>query len=165
MSAPAGHRDDRRWLELAIDLSRRCSRSDAAFSVGAVLVRAGRVVATGYSRDQRQHEHAEEAAIRRAREAGEVLDGSVIYSSLEPCASRASGRIACCDRIADAGIRRVVFASTEPPIFVPGQGARRLVALGIEVVQIADLAPAVREINSHLAWEPAPPAIKARRDR
>lgn len=156
--------DDRRWLAQAVDLSRRCPPSDTAFSVGAVIVRDGRVVATGYSREEQPCEHAEETAIRRAAAAGVTLEGSVIYSSLEPCASRASGRRACCDRIAAAGIRRVVFASVEPPIFVPGEGAARLRALGIEVAQIDDLAPAVREINGHLAWEPAPPATEARRD-
>lgn len=148
--------DDRFWLEQALDLSRRCPPSVSAFSVGALVVGDGRLLAAGFSREDRPHDHAEEVAIRRALEAGVSLDGAVLYSSLEPCASRASGRRACCDRIAEAGLRRVVFACEEPPIFVPGHGAARLRALGVEVVQLADLAPVVREINAHLAWQRSP---------
>jgi pyrimidine deaminase RibD-like protein len=155
-SSGASDPDDRFWLEQAVDLSRRCPPSLTAFSVGALVVGGGRVLATGFSREQRPHDHAEAVAIRRALEAGVSLVGAALYSSLEPCASRASGRRSCCDRIAEAGLRRVVFACEEPPIFVPGQGAARLRELGIEVVQLADLAPAVREINAHLAWETSP---------
>lgn len=155
-SSGVSDRDDRFWLEQAINLSRRCPPSLTAFSVGALVVGDGRVLATGFSREERAHDHAEEVAIRRAQEAGASLGSAVLYSSLEPCASRASGRRACCDRIAEAGLRRVVFACEEPPIFVPGQGAARLRELGVEVVQLANLAPAVREINAHLAWETSP---------
>ena len=144
--------DDRRWLADAVALSRRCPPSVSAFSVGAIVVGEGEVVATGYSREESPVEHAEETAIRRAWAAGLDLSRCTIYSSLEPCASRASGRTACCDRIAAAGLRRVGFASVEPPIFVPGRGAERLRALGIEVRQIDDLAAEVRAVNAHLPW-------------
>jgi diaminohydroxyphosphoribosylaminopyrimidine deaminase/5-amino-6-(5-phosphoribosylamino)uracil reductase len=144
--------DDLRWLAEAVALSRRCPPSASAFSVGAVIVCGGEVVARGYSREESPVEHAEETAIRRARAAAVDLTGATIYSSLEPCASRASGRTACCDRIAAAGLRRVVFASVEPPLFVPGRGAERLRALGIEVLQLDELAAEVRAVNAHLPW-------------
>jgi pyrimidine deaminase RibD-like protein len=144
--------DDRRFLSQAIELSRSCPPSSAAFSVGAVVVRAGDVIATGFSREEREDEHAEELALRRAIAAGASLRGVTVYSSLEPCATRKSGRRACCDRIVEAGVTRVVYAAEEPPVFVPGRGAQRLREAGIAVRQIADLAGAVREINAHLRW-------------
>ncbi len=153
MSAPAQPSDlDREFLKQAIELARRCPASQTAFSVGAVIVRDGKVISTGYSREEDPHEHAEETAIRRALAAGHVLEGCDIYSSLEPCAKRVSGRRTCCDRIRDAGFARVVFASVEPPIFVPGRGAEMLRESGIDVVQIEALAGWVREVNSHLDW-------------
>ena len=153
MTATTTSADDRRFLQQAIELSRRCPPSATAFSVGAVLVRDGLVVATGFSREERGDEHAEERAIRRAHEHGQSAGGCTLYSSLEPCATRKSGRRACCDRIVEAGITRVVFASEEPPVFVRGGGAGCLRAAGVEVRQIADLAGDVREVNAHLRWE------------
>ncbi len=65
-SGPAATDADRRWLEQAIALSRRCPPSQTAFAVGAVLVGAdGSVLATGYSRESDPHDHAEEAALAK----------------------------------------------------------------------------------------------------
>lgn len=144
--------DDRRFLADAIELSRRCPPSATAFSVGAVVVRAGAVVSTGFSREERNDEHAEELALRRAVTAGESLRGCTLYSSLEPCSMRKSGRRACCDRIVEAGIARVVYASAEPPVFVPGRGAVHLRVAGVDVLQCDEMADAVRQVNAHLPW-------------
>jgi diaminohydroxyphosphoribosylaminopyrimidine deaminase / 5-amino-6-(5-phosphoribosylamino)uracil reductase len=65
--APGRPDADMRWLREAIELSRRCPPSASAFSVGAVLVSAaGRVIATGYSRERDPKDHAEEVALARA---------------------------------------------------------------------------------------------------
>ena len=144
--------DDRRFLAEAVDLSRRCAPSTTAFSVGALVVRNADIVSTGFSREERADEHAEEIAIRRAEAAGQSLHGCTLYSSLEPCSVRKSGRRACCDRIVEAGIARVVYASAEPPVFVPGRGAARLRAAGVDVLQVEEMAGAVRQVNAHLPW-------------
>ena len=48
------------WLQLAIELSRRCPRSATAFSIGAVIVDAEEhVIADGYSRDMDPQVRAE----------------------------------------------------------------------------------------------------------
>ena len=78
---------DRHWLTAAIELSRLCPVSDSAFSVGAVLVSpGGEPIATGYSREASDKDHAEEVALARA--AGAALSVATIYSSLEPCLHR-----------------------------------------------------------------------------
>jgi diaminohydroxyphosphoribosylaminopyrimidine deaminase / 5-amino-6-(5-phosphoribosylamino)uracil reductase len=150
---PASPDADRRWLAEAIELSRRCPPSAAAFSVGAVVVAAdGSVLASGYSRERDPADHAEEVALARVREAGlqPLLAGSTLYSSLEPCAMRASRPVACADLIIASGIGRVVIAWTEPPVFVPGGGAARLRAAGVTVEAISELAATARAVNAHL---------------
>jgi diaminohydroxyphosphoribosylaminopyrimidine deaminase / 5-amino-6-(5-phosphoribosylamino)uracil reductase len=140
---------DRRFLRQAIELSRRCPPSDAAFSVGAVLVGAdGAVLAAGYSRESAPHDHAEEAAL--AKVAGRPPPGATIYSSLEPCLRRLSRPRSCCDLIVAAGITRVVLAWREPPIFVPGGGTAWLEARGVLVTEVAELAADARAVNAHL---------------
>ena len=148
--APGNPDADRHWLAAAIDLSRQCPPSRAAFSVGAILVgAAGQVISTGYSREADPSDHAEEVAFRRAVEVA-GLGCATLYSSLEPCLRRASRPVPCAELIAAAGLRRVVIAWREPPLFVPGGGTAWLADRGITVIDLPDLAEAARSINRHL---------------
>lgn len=142
--------EDRRWLQLAVDLARRCPPSDTAYSVGAVLVADGVEIARGWSRDTNARVHAEESALRRA--AGDPrLPAATLYSSLEPCSRRASRPVPCTRLVLDAGIRRVVLAWREPDLFVPhARGADLLVSAGVTVVELPDLAAAALAPNAHL---------------
>lgn len=141
---------DRVWLERAVELSRACPPSGTAFSVGAVLVAAdGTAIATGYSRETGPRDHAEEVALAKA--AGDTrLGGATMYTSLEPCSGRSSRPRSCTDLILEAGVPRVVFAWREPEVFVDCVGAETLREAGRTVLELTDLAPAVREINAHL---------------
>ena len=145
---------DRRWLRLAIELSRRCPPSPRAYSVGAVIVdRAGEIVASGFSREEDAIDHAEEVALRKA--AAEPLSaprlaGATLYSSLEPCSARASRPRTCTELIMEAGIGRVVFAWREPGLFADCQGAAILRAAGAAVTEVPQFADQVRAVNAHL---------------
>ena len=165
---------DREWLAAAIRLSERCQPSEAAFSVGALLVGAsGRVLATGYSRETSSGDHAEEIALRRvvgaelaeapcaevpwaeapsaeATSADATLADATLYSSLEPCLRRKSRPTPCAELIFAAGVRRVVIAWREPPLFVQGGGAIWLASRGITVVELPEFAPAAMAVNKHL---------------
>jgi riboflavin biosynthesis pyrimidine reductase/pyrimidine deaminase RibD-like protein len=142
---------DARFLRAAIELSRQCPPSDTAFSVGAVIVAAdGEVMATGYSREQDPHDHAEEVALRKAGRDDPRLAAATIYSSLVPCGARASRPVTCVQHIIASGIRRVVFAWREPPIFTEGRGAEQLRAAGITVIELPELAAAASEVNASL---------------
>ncbi|MGO8884078.1 MAG: deaminase [Streptosporangiaceae bacterium] len=147
---------DRRWLRQAIGLSRRCPPSATAFSVGAIIVSAdGEVLASGFSRERDPADHAEEVALAKAAGAGcpagsGALAAATIYTSLEPCCRRASRPLPCAELIAAAGVRRVVLAWQEPPLFVPGGGAAWLRGRGVAVVEIPDLAAEARAVNAHL---------------
>lgn len=141
---------DLRWLREAIELSRRCPPSETAFSVGAVLVSdAGDVIATGYSRELDPKDHAEEVALARAAD-DPRLARSTLYSSLEPCLSRASRPRSCAELIVAAGIPRVVIAWLEPPLFTAGGGGVRLRSAGVTVDEIPWLAELARSANAHL---------------
>ena len=170
--APGRADADRGWLREAIELSTRCPPSRSAFSVGAVLVSAaGRIIATGYSRERDLAGHAEEAALAKVAAAHQLtaaqltaaqltadqlagvrdlLAGATLYSSLEPCLRRASRPRPCAELIVAAGIRRVVVAWLEPPMFVPGGGAAWLRGAGVTVIEFPELAARARAVNAHL---------------
>jgi diaminohydroxyphosphoribosylaminopyrimidine deaminase/5-amino-6-(5-phosphoribosylamino)uracil reductase len=140
---------DRHWLAAAIECSRLSPPAPDHYAVGAVVVGAdGRVLATGYTGETDPHYHAEEAAL--AKLAGVDLTGATVYSSLEPCTTRRSRPRSCADLIVDAGIRRVVFALREPPVFADGRGIEQLLAAGVEVVELPEYAGLVAEINEHV---------------
>lgn len=143
---------DQEWLREAIEHSRLCLPSYAAYSVGAVIVSAqGIELARGYSRETAATAHAEEAALTRVTMTD--LEGATLYSSLEPCGVRTSRPVPCARLIADTAIRRVVFALREPPTLAPGGGAAMLRAAGIEVVEVPELSDAVRAVNAHLVGD------------
>jgi len=158
--AQSGSSDaDRHWLSAAVELSRRCTPSASAFSVGALLVAAdGAVLSDGYSRELDPADHAEEVALAKIgfpRSGGSAADsgglaGAIMYSSLEPCATRTSRPAPCADLIIASGVSRVVIAWREPPIFVRGGGAQKLRAAGTAVTALPELAAAARAVNAHL---------------
>ena len=109
--------------------------------VGAVVVRAGNVVGSGY-----HHEvggaHAEIEALVAA---GENARGATLYCTLEPCAHH--GRTPpCVDAVIAAGVARVVACHGDPNPLVAGKGFAALRAAGIEV-EVGGLAAAAARLN------------------
>ncbi|MGW5616606.1 dihydrofolate reductase family protein [Streptomyces sp. NPDC003877] len=144
---------DHHWLALACELAERCPPSDTAFSVGAVVVAAdGTELARGHSREGGDPVvHAEEAALAKTDPADPRLAGATVYSSLEPCARRASRPAPCARLILDAGVRRVVTAWREPDTFVAAaDGSGVLTAAGAQVVVLPEHAERAQAPNRHL---------------
>ncbi|MCK9520497.1 MAG: bifunctional diaminohydroxyphosphoribosylaminopyrimidine deaminase/5-amino-6-(5-phosphoribosylamino)uracil reductase RibD [Dehalococcoidia bacterium] len=109
--------------------------------VGAVLVRDGRVVATGATAPY-GGPHAEAAAIAAAPDAR----GADLYVTLEPCFPFEGKRTRpCSEAIRDAGIRRVVVALEDPDARVAGRGIALLRHAGIEV-EVGDGADEARDL-------------------
>ncbi len=99
-------------------------------AVGAVIVKAGRVLATGYHRAAGEP-HAEIEAIRALKNPGQAR-GATIYVTLEPCSTR--GRTPpCTDAIVRHGFARVVYGATDPNPAHAGRAAALLRAAGIAV--------------------------------
>lgn len=149
---------DREWMLAAIELSRSCPAVATAYAVGAVVVDAGgRELARGYSRETDPAGHAEESALAKLAGTAVDLSRATLYTSLEPCSIRRSRPRTCAELILAAGIRRVLFALREPPILADGRGAELLREAGVEVVEMADLADLVRQVNAQLFAALGPP--------
>jgi len=121
--------DEVRFMRRALALAERGrGRTSPNPVVGAVVVRAGRVVGSGWH-ERVGSDHAEVVALR---EAGARARGATLYCTLEPCAHQ--GRTPpCADAIIHAGVRRCVVAQRDPHAIVNGRGLRRLRAAGVEV--------------------------------
>ncbi|MEU3890576.1 dihydrofolate reductase family protein [Streptomyces sp. NPDC029041] len=144
---------DHHWLARACELAERCPPSDTAFSVGAVVVAAdGTELARGHSREGGDPVvHAEEAALAKIDPADPRLPGATVYSSLEPCARRASRPAPCARLILDAGVRRVVTAWREPDTFVrDADGSGLLADQGAEVLVLPEHEERAKAPNRHL---------------
>jgi diaminohydroxyphosphoribosylaminopyrimidine deaminase/5-amino-6-(5-phosphoribosylamino)uracil reductase len=112
--------------------------------VGAVVVRAGRVVGRGYHR-RAGLPHAEVEALRQA---GEAARGADLYVTLEPCNHQ--GRTPpCTQAILAAGVRRVIISGRDPNPQVTGGGVEFLTSKGVEVTG-GVLEPEARRLNA--AW-------------
>ncbi|MEU6550849.1 dihydrofolate reductase family protein [Streptomyces sp. NPDC046915] len=152
-TGPAALAADRHWLRIACELAALCPPSETAFSVGAVVVATdGTELARGHSREGDDPVvHAEEAALAKIRPDDPRLAGATVYSSLEPCARRASRPAPCARLILDAGVRRVVTAWREPDTFVTdADGSGLLAAAGVDVVVLPEYEEAAKAPNRHL---------------
>ncbi|BBC34457.1 5-amino-6-(5-phosphoribosylamino)uracil reductase [Streptomyces graminofaciens] len=152
-TGPAVSAADRHWLDLACALAAECPPSETAFSVGAVIVAAdGTELARGHSRQAGDPVvHAEEAALAGLDPADPRLSSATVYSSLEPCARRASRPAPCARLILDAGVRRVVTAWREPDTFVEAaDGTGVLTAKGVDVVVLPEYEERAKAPNGHL---------------
>ena len=95
--------------------------------VGAVLVRGGRVVATGATSPD-GGPHAEAAALAGGER------GGALYVTLEPCAPFPGKRTRpCAEAIVEAGIERVVVALLDAEPRVRGRGLALLREAGVAV--------------------------------
>jgi len=121
---------DRRFMALALKLARRARRRTWPNPmVGAVVVKAGRVVAGGYHK-RAGRPHAEAEALERA---GRRARGADLYVTLEPC--HRHGRTGpCTDLIKAAGIRRVFVGTKDPNPKESGRGLAVLRRAGIPVI-------------------------------
>ncbi|MBN2208311.1 MAG: bifunctional diaminohydroxyphosphoribosylaminopyrimidine deaminase/5-amino-6-(5-phosphoribosylamino)uracil reductase RibD [Candidatus Coatesbacteria bacterium] len=96
--------------------------------VGAILVKNGRKVASGYHR-RAGEPHAEVLAIERA---GSDAKDSTLYVNLEPC-SHYGRTPPCADLIVNARIKRVVVGAVDPNPLVAGKGIALLRQAGIQI--------------------------------
>lgn len=127
---PADRDQDGRFMRLALELASRGGSSTRPNPlVGAVVVREGRVVGSGYHR-RPGGPHAEALALA---EAGELARGATLYVNLEPCCHQDKRTPPCAEAIIRAGIARVVYATGDPNPKVCGRGGRALSEAGVQV--------------------------------
>ncbi len=125
-------------LKIALLESKKCFNFDF-FGVGCVIFDHNNTLLSSSFTGERTGEHAEETAINKAIEQGISLKGSSLYSTLEPCSVRLSGKYPCAKRIIDSGIESVYFGCYEPKDFVKCEGVSILKESGIRIVHLSEL--------------------------
>jgi diaminohydroxyphosphoribosylaminopyrimidine deaminase/5-amino-6-(5-phosphoribosylamino)uracil reductase len=133
--------DEQMMQRALVQAQRGLYTTDPNPRVGCVLVRDHQVIGEGFTSPV-GGPHAEVNALRAA---GEAARGATAYVTLEPCSHH--GRTPpCSDALISAGVKRVVYAVSDPNPQVNGDGAAALRAAGIEVA-CGLLESAAREIN------------------
>lgn len=134
---------DEHWMRMALDLAARArGRTSPNPMVGAVIVKDGQLLGSGYHR-QAGTPHAEVLALQ---EAGAASCGADMYVTLEPCAHY--GRTPpCSEALVAAGIRRVVVAMVDPNPLTSGRGLARLRQAGVDV-ELGLLEKEARQLNA-----------------
>lgn len=101
--------------------------------VGAVVVKDGEVLATGYRGETGEGRHAEYCALRKINDdVGSVdLSGCTVYTTLEPCSNRKPSKKACADRLIKGKVARVVYGLADKDETVYGHVS--LAEEGIEI--------------------------------
>jgi diaminohydroxyphosphoribosylaminopyrimidine deaminase/5-amino-6-(5-phosphoribosylamino)uracil reductase len=145
------------YMRLALRLARRgYGTTSPNPMVGAVLVRAGRIIGRGWHH-QAGGPHAEVEAIRDAQRRGNSPKGATLYVTLEPCCTH--GRTPpCTEAIIAAGISSVVVAATDPNPRHRGRAFRILRQAGIRAEQgvLAEEAERLNESFNHWIFRGEP---------
>lgn len=103
--------EDNTFMQVALGLAAQAAEHGEV-PVGAVIVKQGEVIGSGYNRPIADHDPTAHAEIQAIRAACQTLQNyripdTTLYVSLEPCAM-------CAGAIVHARIQRVVFAALEP---------------------------------------------------
>jgi diaminohydroxyphosphoribosylaminopyrimidine deaminase/5-amino-6-(5-phosphoribosylamino)uracil reductase len=123
---------DDAWMRRALALARRgLGKTIPNPSVGAVLVKNGAVIGSGWHAKAGEP-HAEINALHSVGR-GVSTKGATLYVTLEPCSTH--GRTPpCCAAIVDAQIARVVWGATDPNPAHAGRARSWLEKAGLEVL-------------------------------
>jgi tRNA(adenine34) deaminase len=102
---------DTHWMRLALQQAEE-ARLRGEVPVGAVLVRDGELVASGFNQPIALHDPSAHAEMLALRAAGQILQnyrlpGLELFVTLEPCAM-------CAMALLHARVSRVVFAAADP---------------------------------------------------
>jgi len=117
------------FLEMAYGLAEKAKGwSNPNPYVGAVIVKKGTIVGTGYH-EKPGKPHAEVIALQKA---GSQARNSTAYITLEPCVHW--GRTPpCVGSLIHAGVRRAVISALDPNPMVNKKGIQKMREAGIEV--------------------------------
>jgi diaminohydroxyphosphoribosylaminopyrimidine deaminase/5-amino-6-(5-phosphoribosylamino)uracil reductase len=169
MKSRAVSKSDEHFMRLAIsEASRALGRTAPNPAVGAVIVKGGKVIATGYHHAAGLP-HAEIEALKEleakswklgkkqtgSKKSPQLLTpnfqlpaaGCSLYVTLEPCSSHGKTP-PCTEAIIAAGISRVVYGATDPDKRHRGKASKILRKAGIKVVE-GVLAKECAALNAH----------------
>lgn len=159
MAKKENKKSARDYMELAIKVmndSIQEPRDDKVSpKVGAVLIKPDGSVETASRGELREGDHAEFTLLERKNRAN-LLNGSVLYATLEPCApgARNHPKLGCAERIVNARIKKVYVGIEDPDPKVDRKGINYLIENGIEVEMFpSDLQKQIRVANKQFIEE------------
>jgi len=123
---------DRQFCEMAIAEARKSIAEDDGEPhpyVGVVIVKDGKILATGYRGESGDGDHGEYCALKKLNEAD--VQGATIYTTLEPCSTRKPPKKPCTERLIDSKVARVVSGMADKDESIYGHSS--LVEAGIEI--------------------------------
>lgn len=143
---------DRKFCEMAVQLSKKSiAENDGKLHpyVGVVVVKNGNVIATGFRGETgKGGDHGEFCALKKVNADVDNVDlsGCTVYTTLEPCTERKTGKTPCANRLINGKISRVVYGLADKDESVYGHHA--IVEAGIEVGLFPnDLMPELFALN------------------
>jgi diaminohydroxyphosphoribosylaminopyrimidine deaminase / 5-amino-6-(5-phosphoribosylamino)uracil reductase len=123
--------DDEKYMNMALRLAEKAKgRTSPNPMVGAVVVKGGRVIASGYHHEAGKP-HAEAIALKKA---GTNAKGATLYVTLEPCSHTNKRTPPCTPLVLQSKVKRVVVSMIDPNPRVSGGGIKTLRKEGLEVV-------------------------------
>ncbi|MCJ7727453.1 MAG: bifunctional diaminohydroxyphosphoribosylaminopyrimidine deaminase/5-amino-6-(5-phosphoribosylamino)uracil reductase RibD, partial [Actinobacteria bacterium] len=103
-------KEDRKYMEIAIKLAGR-GKGDAKPNpmVGAIIVKDGKIISSGYHRQAGLH-HAEIEAINNSTQS---LESSTMYVTLEPCTFQGKTP-PCVNEIVKHKLKEIIIGCIDP---------------------------------------------------
>jgi pyrimidine deaminase RibD-like protein len=123
---------DRKFCEMAVAEAKKSIAEDDGRPhpyVGVVIVKEGKILATGFRGESGKGDHGEYCALKKVKEAD--VQGATVYTTLEPCSERNPPKKSCTERLIAAKVARVVSGSADKDESVYGHST--LVEAGIEI--------------------------------
>ena len=142
------------YIKLALSLAEQSPPKPTNFCVGAVLVDEAteEIVSTGYTLELPGNTHAEQCCFMKFSKSKKVSEDQIgpllpercaLYTTMEPCAHRASGNVSCVERILQTqgdghgGIKTIYSGVKEPDTFVgENTGRAKLEKAGISCIHV-----------------------------
>jgi len=127
---------DKQYCTMAVELARKSIAENDGEPhpyVGAVVVKDGKVLATGYRGETGEGRHAEFCALKKINDDVDNADlsGCTVYTTLEPCSIRKSSKAPCTNRLINGKVARVVYGLADKDETVYGHSS--LSEAGIEI--------------------------------
>ena len=135
-----------KYMPLALELaSRGLGNVEPNPTVGAVIVKAGKVIGKGWHK-KFGGPHAEINALADCKKQGANPKGATMFVTLEPCCH--FGKTGpCTDALIAAKLKKVVVATIDPSKHANGKGIRQLRKAGIKVV-VGECEAEARVLNA-----------------
>ncbi|XBW38428.1 hypothetical protein QEN19_004016 [Hanseniaspora menglaensis] len=144
------------YMKKALLEADKCEATDKAFNVGCLIVKDDAIVSSGFSRELEGNTHAEQNAITKLIVQKKCIpEGSVLYTTMEPCSERLSGNIPCVERIIEQSdrIETVVIGCLEPQTFIENNTSlKKLSENGINYI----ILPGFKEQAEKIAFKGHP---------